>query len=583
MQKKTFHKSVIWFLFSTFISILLLILWGEHIFLFFSGKNIKICVNVKQLSGYNGGDTVYLWLFNSRDAILHPIEENKFKVTAGKLFPVPQQSCFYVKKATYFLRIFRDSSGPDNMPDGLPTIGKETQSEAIPIQADHDASVNITLKHTFIPGGNQPQDFRIYTVNKPTHIKQYPATWVCDGFFLNIAVKAPLSHDQFTSPQILLPDSRVITMTPAENCYQENQPSSQVRYSFRVRDPASSFEGDYFLFYSDILHDFIHIEKKSFTKITRLSTEGNFELGPIVTEANSILKWKAVKDASQYTVSFQGLDTNLKYSQTNEKTVTDNFLDIAPLKLQNQSTYSAQVIASNKDQTAFSFLHPHFFIIDQNKQTSKLYKIHIHNLSGKNILLEISYSKKSDFNPQHFLSGAEHDTLLIPALHIHSSLPAPVLSAITWPDDSREQNNRREVKLQQDSQTEIDVFWGPPVHASYDSKTAVIQWENYPLVNKLDPKINYAYFLFIGSADKSRLMIYKIAADIFHADLHNLQDFQLVFPEEYKPFLANFKIQGSLIWTIELRACRQKESECKWFQNMKVSQSKEEKILLENK
>ncbi|MEZ4272462.1 MAG: hypothetical protein R3C68_13850 [Myxococcota bacterium] len=309
----------------------------------------QISGTVSQAAGTFAGTQVHVRLYDSATEVVHHLDEAVISVSNGLGF-TGEAFSFGVTDGTYYLRAFRDSTGHQSAtPDGQPSVTDPQAPASAPIVVN--ASVP-GLALTLIPRTSNDEYERLnaqtnhdsaearapYYEDPPSSGNYVPGDGLCSGYYLKLEARA--NGIALTAPQVILPDSSVVTLLDDGGCGQDvhdntsmgyDRQASDGEYGFGINEPDASRAGDYTFFYRQTVDDFIHIHIDNIAAITKLERRIRMTQ-PSAAAANTdltpTLVWDAIPNAGSYLVYIRSNDGPYEhegFTNTNEYTPTVAF------------------------------------------------------------------------------------------------------------------------------------------------------------------------------------------------------------------------------------------------------------------
>jgi hypothetical protein len=348
---------------------------------------------ISQIGGDTGGDAVYLRLYTSDGAEVFDdyLLQAEFTVTEGELM-APTSFSLDVPSGTYYLRAFRDVSGPRGAdPDGYPTLDSDPQTPAIEVVVtDGDVTGTTVEIRERVNHGAMYHNFEAWTQNES------PEPWIptryrenirevgegqCGGFYLQLQTQREGGSAQLTEPQVQLPDGRVVTLLDDGGCSDEVLNNTAMSYdhgandghfSYGIPDPGDAEAGRYTFFFRQTVDDFLHVEVDEIGTVVKLPLGRNI-ITPlattITTDRTPEISWEAVTGATAYDVGLYsqrgayGNDDDENAHRTTSTTYTP------ATELIDDSCYRLNVVAYDavEDADAVSHSETHLFCVDSNE------------------------------------------------------------------------------------------------------------------------------------------------------------------------------------------------------------------------
>jgi hypothetical protein len=382
---------------------------------------LKIEGSISQQSGNNAGTAVYIRLYETADAdkLLQHIDELMLTATDATALPATNYS-FDVPDGTYYLRAFRDSSGPlTGGPDGQPTLDGDAQAAAVEVALGGSSASGQDLALTARTNTNDYYGYFDARARNDTPAATPPGDvgqGLCGGYYLHLMLGRSGDGANLTAPRIHLPDGNVITLLDDGGCgdaVQDNTASSydfeadDGQFSYGIPDPTSAQAGDYTLFYEQTVDGFINIETDSVATIVKLPLlrEGVSPNGEqINTDRTPEVTWTAVPNAGGYSVELSQSGGDYNNGDDPDRNLTGTSYT-PPADLPDDACFNLGVRAFDTDPSAGdvdaeSSGSTQWFCIDNGSDSSVTVSGDISDKTGKNAPIVI-----------RVLSDSQHDLI----------------------------------------------------------------------------------------------------------------------------------------------------------------------------
>ncbi|MCB9666632.1 MAG: hypothetical protein H6715_00700 [Myxococcales bacterium] len=356
---------------------------------------VSLSGTVSQSSGEPNG-TVYLRVYGSDDIVQNHIKEIIITDTPNTLLPSTPYTVL-VGRGTYYVRAFRDASGPNATgPDLEPTLPSDPQaalSDAI-VVTDNDDPTLPDVEIIDVSGASFYRDFNVFANNEsaraqapwrenpPSSGDFEPGEGICGGFFMfaEANLDGSSSLDDLSSPWVTHPNGSTETMLDDGGCGSDVANNTDSSYDWNADDdhfsfgwpaPDTSDVGDYVFAYRNIDLDLVHIQVDTISAVTRLSRRVPLTspTGAAASTTNATYSWDPVPNAASYQMWLNAVD-GAYHGSTGVVTATANVPLTGGAPLDDHAyqasihAYDVDLSVPNADYDARSNSISSYFVID---------------------------------------------------------------------------------------------------------------------------------------------------------------------------------------------------------------------------